>query len=138
MVYRENKLQNSRKTRARTQAQSQKYRIQKKNELPLLSVERYARPAGSQKRKRRNFVAKHASKYNLSETRRDRTKYHRPGERKIETGSPDWPNKKIREWERYNKIELYDPYPYQKRSHDTDSDCNQRLLIGGKRMGKSY
>ena len=46
--------------------------------------------------------------------------------------------KKIREGERYNKIELYDPYPYQKRFHDTGSDCNQRLLMAGNRIGKSF
>ena len=42
--------------------------LSKKNEPPPLSMERYARLAGSQKRKRRNFVAKYASKYNRSET----------------------------------------------------------------------
>ena len=44
----------------------------------------------------------------------------------------------IREWERYNKIEYYDPYPYQKRFHDTGSDCNRRLLMAGNRIGKSF
>ena len=44
--------------------------------------------------------------------------------------------KKIREWERYNKIEYYDPYPYQKCFHDTGSDCNLRLLMAGNRIGK--
>ena len=46
--------------------------------------------------------------------------------------------KKLREHERYNKIEYYDPYPYQKRFHDTGSDCNQRLLMTGNRIGKSF
>jgi len=46
--------------------------------------------------------------------------------------------KKLREHERYNKIEYYDPYPYQKRFHDTGSNCNQRLLMAGNRIGKSF
>ena len=46
--------------------------------------------------------------------------------------------KKLREHERYNKIEYYDPDPYQKRFHDTDSHCNQRLLMAGNRIEKSF
>ena len=46
--------------------------------------------------------------------------------------------KKLREHERYNRIEYYDAYPYQKRFHDTGSDCNQRLLMAGNRIGKSF
>ena len=59
------------------------------NEPPPTSMERSAKPAGSRKRKRRNFVAKHAPKYNRSETYGVRTKYHRPDHRKIETGAAD-------------------------------------------------
>ena len=43
--------------------------------------------------------------------------------------------KTLREHERYNRIEYYDPYPYQKRFHDTGSNCNQRLLMAGNRIG---
>ena len=46
--------------------------------------------------------------------------------------------KKHREHECYNEIEHYDPYPYQKRFHGTGSNCNQRLLITGNRIGKSF
>ena len=46
--------------------------------------------------------------------------------------------KTLREHERYNRIEYYDPYPYQKRFHDTGSNCNQRLLMAGNRIGKSF
>jgi len=40
--------------------------------------------------------------------------------------------------ERYNQIDNYDPYPYQKRFHDTGADCSQRLLMAGNRIGKSF
>ena len=46
--------------------------------------------------------------------------------------------KKLREHERYNRIQYYDPYPYQKRFHNTGSNCNQRLLMAGNRIGKSF
>ena len=38
--------------------------------------------------------------------------------------------KQIRERERFNKIELYDPYPFQVKFHGTGIDCNQRLIPG--------
>ena len=46
--------------------------------------------------------------------------------------------RKLREHEHYNKIEYYDPYPYQKRFHDTGNDGNQRLLMAGNRIGKAF
>jgi phage terminase large subunit-like protein len=46
--------------------------------------------------------------------------------------------KKLRDHELYNRIEYYDPYPYQKRFHDTGETCHQRLLMAGNRIGKSY
>ena len=45
--------------------------------------------------------------------------------------------RQLLERERYNKIELYDPYPYQRRFHDTGAECSQRLLMAGNRIGKS-
>lgn len=46
--------------------------------------------------------------------------------------------KKLRDHERFNKIEYYDPYPYQKRFHDTGANSSQRLLMAGNRIGKSF
>ena len=46
--------------------------------------------------------------------------------------------REIRQRERYNRIDYYDPYPYQKAFHDTGSTCNQRLLMAANRIGKSY
>ena len=40
--------------------------------------------------------------------------------------------------ERYNRINFYDPYPYQLKFHLTGQDCNQRLLMAANRIGKSY
>ena len=45
---------------------------------------------------------------------------------------------KIRDHETFNAIEYYDPYPYQKRFHDTGANCHQRLLMAGNRIGKSH
>ena len=45
--------------------------------------------------------------------------------------------KQIRKRERFNKIELYDPYPFQVKFHGTGIDCNQRLLMAGNRTGKT-
>ena len=39
---------------------------------------------------------------------------------------------------RYNRIDLYDPYPYQLNFHKTGSEANQRLLMAANRIGKSY
>ena len=39
---------------------------------------------------------------------------------------------------RFNRIDQYDPYPYQQRFHDTSKDSNQRLLMAANRIGKSY
>ena len=46
--------------------------------------------------------------------------------------------REIRQRERFNKIDFYDPYPYQKMFHDTGSQANQRLLMAANRIGKSY
>jgi len=46
--------------------------------------------------------------------------------------------KELRKRERYNKIDYYDPYPYQVRFHKTGKNCNQRLLMAANRIGKSY
>ena len=39
---------------------------------------------------------------------------------------------------RYNKVDFYDPYPYQLNFHETGSEANQRLLMAANRLGKSY
>ena len=39
---------------------------------------------------------------------------------------------------RYNKVDFYDPYPYQLNFHETGSEANQRLLMAANRRGKSY
>ena len=38
----------------------------------------------------------------------------------------------------YNKINQYDPYPFQQVFHDTGRHSNQRLLMCANRIGKSY
>ena len=43
-----------------------------------------------------------------------------------------------RKRERYNRIDTYDPYPYQSTFHETGKDCNQRLLMAANRIGKSF
>jgi len=40
--------------------------------------------------------------------------------------------------ERLNRINFYDPYPYQLKFHKTGSYANQRLLMAANRIGKSY
>jgi len=39
---------------------------------------------------------------------------------------------------RFNRIDQYDPYPYQQKFHETSKDSNQRLLMAANRIGKSY
>jgi phage terminase large subunit-like protein len=39
---------------------------------------------------------------------------------------------------RYNRIDAYDPYPYQTKFHETGANANQRLLMAANRIGKSY
>ena len=39
---------------------------------------------------------------------------------------------------RFNRIDQYDPYPYQQQFHETSKDSNQRLLMAANRIGKSY
>ena len=46
--------------------------------------------------------------------------------------------REIRTRERFNKLDFYDPYPYQKNFHETGSEANQRLLMAANRIGKSY
>ena len=43
-----------------------------------------------------------------------------------------------RKRERFNRIDSYDPYPYQQKFHDTSKESNQRLLMAANRIGKSY
>ena len=40
--------------------------------------------------------------------------------------------------ERYNRVDSYDPYPYQSKFHETGGNCNQRLLMAANRIGKSF
>ena len=46
--------------------------------------------------------------------------------------------RELRQRERYNRIDFYDPYPYQLAFHETGSSANQRLLMAANRIGKSY
>ena len=46
--------------------------------------------------------------------------------------------RELRRRERFNKIDLYDPYPYQEKFHATGSDSSQRLLMAANRIGKSF
>ena len=46
--------------------------------------------------------------------------------------------REIRQRERFNKIDFYDPYPYQLAFNETGADCNQLLLMAANRIGKSY
>ena len=46
--------------------------------------------------------------------------------------------REIRSRERFNKLDFYDPYTYQKNFHDTGGSANQRLLMAANRIGKSY
>ena len=46
--------------------------------------------------------------------------------------------KALNKLERFNKIDQYDPYPYQQDFHKTGANNNQRLLMAANRIGKSY
>ena len=46
--------------------------------------------------------------------------------------------RELKKRERLNKLDTYDPYPFQERFHSTGSECNQRLLMSGNRCGKSH
>jgi len=46
--------------------------------------------------------------------------------------------RELRQRERYNRINSYDPYPYQQKFHETGAESNQRLLMAANRIGKSY
>ena len=46
--------------------------------------------------------------------------------------------KELKQRERYNRVDCYDPYPYQVKFHDTGLYANQRLLMAANRIGKSY
>ena len=39
---------------------------------------------------------------------------------------------------RFNRIDQYDPYPYQQQFHETSKDSNQRLRMAANRIGKSF
>ena len=45
--------------------------------------------------------------------------------------------RELKKRERLNKLDLYDPYPFQERFHSTGRECNQRFLMAGNRVGKS-
>ena len=44
----------------------------------------------------------------------------------------------LQDRKRFNRIDDYDPYPYQLKFHATGSGANQRLLMAANRIGKSY
>jgi len=44
--------------------------------------------------------------------------------------------REIRTRERFNKLDFYDPYPYQLNFHKTSSEANQRLLMAANRIGR--
>ena len=46
--------------------------------------------------------------------------------------------KELRQRERFNRVDTYDPYPYQLKFHKSGSQANQRLLMAANRIGKSY
>ena len=46
--------------------------------------------------------------------------------------------RELRQRERFNRIDSYDPYPYQQKFHKTGAEANQRLLMAANRIGKSY
>ena len=125
---------NARKTREKTQAQSQIKRTQQETNrrLRLWNVPQDRLEAEKEKdvtsspNMPRNTVARKPTGTRQSTTERSKQA------RQVEI------IKKHREHECYSEIEYYDPYPYQKRFHGTGSNCNQRLLITGNRIGKSF
>ena len=46
--------------------------------------------------------------------------------------------KELKQRERFNRVDTYDPYPYQLKFHKTGSEANQRLLMAANRIGKAY
>ena len=42
--------------------------------------------------------------------------------------------REIRTRERFNKLDFYDPYPYQQSFHETVAEANQRLLMAANRI----
>ena len=46
--------------------------------------------------------------------------------------------RELRQRERFERIDLYDPYPYQDKFHETGKTASQRLLMAANRIGKSY
>jgi len=46
--------------------------------------------------------------------------------------------KELKQRERFNRVDTYDPYPYQVKFHRTGSEANQRLLMAANRIGKSF
>ena len=45
--------------------------------------------------------------------------------------------KSIQEHEKFNQIELYDPYPFQKNFIDATAEASQAVLCAGNRVGKT-
>ena len=43
----------------------------------------------------------------------------------------------IQEREKFNQIELYDPYPFQKQFIDATAESSQAVLCAGNRVGKT-
>ena len=46
--------------------------------------------------------------------------------------------RELRQRERFERIDLYDPYPYQDKFHETGKTASQGLLMAANRIGKSY
>jgi len=46
--------------------------------------------------------------------------------------------RELQDRKRFNRIDDYDPYPYQLKFHETGGSSNQRLLMAANRIGKSY
>ena len=46
--------------------------------------------------------------------------------------------RELKRRERFNRLDYYDPYPYQVAFHETGADASQRLLMAANRIGKSY
>ena len=74
----------------------------------------------------------------LEQEQKGKPKLHTPAATRGELEKVIELARELRRRERYNKIDFYDPYPYQERFHETGADANQRLLMAANRIGKSY
>ena len=74
----------------------------------------------------------------LEQEQKGKPKLHTPAATRGELEKVVELARELRRRERYNKIDFYDPYPYQERFHETGADANQRLLMAANRIGKSY